>query len=140
MSDKIRVIALGILQRADGKILLDKGYDSKKDEYFYRPLGGGVEFGERGEDALIREFKEEINKDIEVVEDIKAVENIFEFEGEKGHQIMFLYKCKFVDESGYDLDEIVGFEDPSNISVWRSIKEIKEEKAKIYPQEILGIF
>ena len=73
MTGKIRVIALGILQRADGKILLDKGYDSKKDECFYRPLGGGIEFGEKGDEALIREFKEEVNKDIEIIEAITAV-------------------------------------------------------------------
>jgi len=139
MSEKIRVISLGILQREDGKILLDKGYGSKKDQNFYRPLGGGVDFGEKACNALIREFKEEIDKDIKVTEFITSVENIFEFEGRKGHEIVFLYKCYFTNENDMALEEIRGVEKPDNISVWRSIDDINAEGAKLYPEELADL-
>jgi 8-oxo-dGTP pyrophosphatase MutT (NUDIX family) len=40
--------------------LVAHGHDSVKSEDFYRPLGGGIEFGELSEAALRREIKEEL--------------------------------------------------------------------------------
>ncbi len=60
---QIRVLALGIIWRGD-ELLLAEGYDPSKRQTFYRPLGGGVEFGERASDALIREFDEELGVDL----------------------------------------------------------------------------
>jgi 8-oxo-dGTP pyrophosphatase MutT (NUDIX family) len=59
----IRVLALGIIWRGD-ELLLMEGYDPAKRQTFYRPLGGGVEFGEPGRDALIREFNEELGAEL----------------------------------------------------------------------------
>jgi len=56
---------------------------------FYRPLGGGIDFGERAEAALHREIHEELGRPIEVVDRMSVAENIFELDGEPGHQIMF---------------------------------------------------
>ena len=47
----IRPIALAII-RDQGRILVFEGRDPLKPETFYRPLGGGIEFGERGAEAL----------------------------------------------------------------------------------------
>jgi len=41
----IRSIAICVF-RHKNHILVAEGYDPVKDEYFYRPLGGGIEFGE----------------------------------------------------------------------------------------------
>ncbi len=49
---EIRPIVLGIA-RKDNKILVVEGYDKIKDETFYRCLGGGIEFLETSEVALI---------------------------------------------------------------------------------------
>jgi len=48
----------------NGKLLLNKGYDKVKNETFFRIIGGGVNFGERSEEALRREIKEELNSEI----------------------------------------------------------------------------
>lgn len=56
---EIRPIVLGIVKR-NNKILVSKGYDKKKNQTFYRCLGGGIEFLETSEEALKREFKEEL--------------------------------------------------------------------------------
>ncbi|MBU4225503.1 MAG: NUDIX domain-containing protein [Chloroflexi bacterium] len=58
-SEKIRPIAICVCCHKD-KILVAEGHDSKKNQTFYRPLGGTIEFGERGEETVRREFVEEI--------------------------------------------------------------------------------
>jgi len=136
MKKEIRIVALGILQRPDGKLLVDKGYDSIKKETFYRPLGGGVDFGEKSEEALVREFMEETGKEIVITKFMATVENIFEYEGKRGHQVMFLHKCVFKNKNDHDLKEIPSVENKNNTSVWKSIEEIRNKKAKLYPVEI----
>ncbi|MDX3188851.1 hypothetical protein PV458_10640 [Streptomyces sp. MN03-5084-2B] len=51
----IRPIVLAVLRRGDA-LLVFEAHDDVKGETFCRPLGGGIEFGERSIDALKREF------------------------------------------------------------------------------------
>ncbi len=60
---EIRPVVLGLVRR-NNKILVSEGHDKNKNETFYRCLGGGVEFLEKSQDALKREFKEELGIDI----------------------------------------------------------------------------
>ena len=49
----------------DGKrILVGDAFDPIKNELFYCPPGGGIEFGESSEEALRREIFEELGKEI----------------------------------------------------------------------------
>ncbi len=63
MSSKFNVRVYGILIN-DGAILVSDEY-IKKNKITKLP-GGGLEFGEGTKDCLIREFKEELNLDIEI--------------------------------------------------------------------------
>lgn len=130
----IRPLTLALIKNENNQYLHHEAYDSVSKEKFYRPLGGGIEFGERGEEALKREFLEEINQEIEVGRLLETFENIFVYEGEPGHQIILMYEAKFKDQDSYnkefEIDEsgkIVGK------AVWRSVKEIEDERAKLYP-------
>ena len=79
---EIRPIVLGLAIK-NNKILVSEGYDKVKDETFYRCLGGGIEFLEKSEEALKREFMEEININITVKDFLGISENIFTFQGKK---------------------------------------------------------
>ena len=136
MANHIRVVSLGLIQRKDGALLLDKGFDSHKNETFYRPLGGGVKFGETGTEALRREFMEELGVEITVSPLLQAFENIFVYEGERGHQIMLLYACAFVDESLYENKTFKRLDMPDAEAVWRTRQDIMVERSKLYPLEI----
>ena len=57
----IRVLALAVLLWRD-HLLCAEGYDTVKQQTFFRPLGGGVEFGERAELAAVRELREELSE------------------------------------------------------------------------------
>lgn len=54
---EIRPIVLGLAIK-NNKILVQEGFDKISKKTFYRCLGGGIEFLEKSEDALKREFSE----------------------------------------------------------------------------------
>lgn len=76
---QIRPIVLGLVTK-DNKILVSEGYDKTTNQTFYRCLGGGIEFQEKSNEALKREFLEEIGKDIIVKDFLGISENIFTYE------------------------------------------------------------
>lgn len=51
-ASRIRPLAVALICCADGAVLAEKCCDKVKREYFYRALSGGIEFGERAEQAL----------------------------------------------------------------------------------------
>ena len=94
---RIRPLALCVFFRGD-KIFVAQGYDSYARRTFYRPIGGRIEFGERGRAAVVRELREEINAEVTDLVYFGALENIFEYEGQPGHEIALIYKGRFADE------------------------------------------
>jgi len=100
---RIRPLALCVFRRED-KIFVARGYDSHKDQTFYRPIGGRIEFGERGSDAASREVREEIDAEVVDLAYLGALENIFTYEGEPHHEIILIYDGRFSDPA-LNLDE-----------------------------------
>lgn len=133
---KIRPIAIAVIKNDRAQLLLNEGFDSVKNETFYRPLGGGIDFGERGEQALIREFKEEIDQEIRVLELINTFENIFNYEGKQGHEIVLVYRAEFVSKTYQQSYELREAGHPVRKTVWKSLKEIRAQNSKIYPTGI----
>ena len=134
---KIRALSLALIEKED-KILAKKDYDSKKQEYFYRVPGGGIEFGETSEEALRREIREEFDVEIEEPKFVKVLENIFTYEGDPGHEIVFLYRVSFADKEVYDRKEfpvLDGSED--EVLHWFSKEELLE--GNFYPDGIKNV-
>ncbi|UED82197.1 NUDIX domain-containing protein [Lysinibacillus sp. CD3-6] len=52
------------LFRNDDLILVAEGFDEVKGEFYYRPIGGKIEFGETSAEAIQREVREEIEANI----------------------------------------------------------------------------
>ncbi len=96
----IRPVAICAFKHND-KILVCQAYDEVKNEAYYRPLGGGIEFQETGTDALNREIEEETGFKINNVKYLATFENIFVLEGEPRHEIILLYDARFSDPSVY---------------------------------------
>lgn len=131
---EIRPIVLGIAKNND-RILVSNGYDSVKDNTFYRCLGGGIEFHETSQEALKREFREELDIDIEVGEFCGIAENIFTFQGQKGHEIVFLYNINIKDEDYKEIFLVID-DDGEDEAIWVDIEDFKTGKKILYPEEI----
>lgn len=74
-SNKLRVRSCGILFEKN-KVLLVELMSPITNEWIWMPPGGGVEFGESLEEALVREFSEETGLSISVKELIHVNEVI----------------------------------------------------------------
>jgi 8-oxo-dGTP pyrophosphatase MutT (NUDIX family) len=76
-----------------------------------RPVGGAVEFGETREEALEREFHEELGCGITILGPWLAFENLYRHEGAQGHEFVFAANIRLNDASYYQRPEIDLVED-----------------------------
>lgn len=136
----IRPLVICIFQK-DHSILVSEGYDSIKGDYYYRPIGGGIEFGEKGSEALIREVDEEIEAAISNLQYLGTIENIFTFEGNTGHEIVQVYDAAFVDTSYYNKGSFVGKEDNGKTFkvMWKSLTDFQNGQLRLVPETLLEL-
>lgn len=136
-AQKIRVLALAIISQGD-RLFISQGFDPVKQETFYRVMGGGVDFGETSLEALKREFMEEIQAEITNIKYIACVENIFEYNGNPGHEIIQLYECDFVDPKFYQLEEITFNEgERQKKALWVDMEKFRSQQLRIVPENFL---
>lgn len=119
----IRNIAVGLPVR-DGYVLLSGATDSVKGEAFYRAIGGGIEFGETADLALRREFEEELGVALETVELLGVLENIFEYEGIAGHEIVHVFSVTAKELDLIPIDADLRVLDEGSPVGWKSISDI----------------
>ncbi len=140
--NQIRPIAICVFRNKD-RILVAEGYDPLKDEYFYRPLGGGIEFGETSAETICREMMEEIHVEVEKesLRYLGAVENIFQFNGTAGHENVMIFDGALKVSGLYDQPLIVGKEaDGEDIrAVWKGLDEFGIGKSILYPTGLLNM-
>lgn len=58
---------------------------------YHRLIGGSIDLGERAADAAEREVQEELGSGLVDVQPAGVVENIFEYNGELGHEVVFVF-------------------------------------------------
>jgi len=133
-TNQIEVKALCIILRNNKEILVGLGYDEVKKEHFGRIMGGGMNFGETAESAVRREIKEELLCEIENLEFVKLIENIFTYNGEQGHQITFLYKGNLANKNLYKQEKILVHDTNSFEAEWLPLSDVKNRKVKLYPE------
>jgi ADP-ribose pyrophosphatase YjhB (NUDIX family) len=136
---RLRAIALALVEHPDRPaILVSEGYDATRDEHFHRLLGGGIDFGERGEDAVRRELAEEIGVDIRVQRLAGTIENIFTYEGRPGHELVLVYKASFEDPTLYRRDRFDGIEEDPVNAIWH-VLEGPGSEIPVYPPGALEL-
>jgi ADP-ribose pyrophosphatase YjhB (NUDIX family) len=118
-------------------MLLSGTYDKVKKDYYYRPLGGHVDFNERAIDTVKREFMEEINAEIANLELSYIIENIFVCDGIPGHEIDYIFKGDFVNRELYEQKEFYFFEsNGEKVRVsWIKPEDCFNGKYRLVPEE-----
>jgi 8-oxo-dGTP pyrophosphatase MutT (NUDIX family) len=136
-SGRIRPLALAIIWRGD-EVLVQEGLDDKH----YRLVGGGIEFGEYGLDAIQREIQEELGAELVDVHYCQTIENLFVLNGNPGHEIVLVFEAQFADQTLYEQKEF-HFEDGGDglqfRAVWRSLDYFHTTGIPIYPNGILNL-
>lgn len=136
----IRPMVLTIVQR-NNEILVSKGQHLINGQPHYRPLGGGIDFGERSHETVAREMIEEINVPLKNIEFLEVIESLFHSQdGTPRHHIIFLYRAEFADESNYEIETFEIIEDYFTEQVfgeWKPIEPFKNETAILHPKQML---
>lgn len=131
---------LGIVRRGE-ELLVYEGTDPADDATFYRPLGGGIEFGELGTEALHREFDEELGVSLADPTYVETVENVFTYDGERYHELVRVYEADIVEDWPYDRDRF-RFTEPDtggeHTACWKRPDEFRSGDV-LYPEELLGL-
>jgi 8-oxo-dGTP pyrophosphatase MutT (NUDIX family) len=137
--NRVRAIAICVFRNRD-RILVAEGFDEAKNQVFYRPLGGTIEFGEYAIETVRREIMEEIQAEVYDLRYLGTLENIFTFNGEKGHEIVFVYDGKLINKALYEKEIIHGDEFGKPIKViWSDLNEIGPDSPALYPTGLLEL-
>lgn len=131
---EIRPIVLGIVKK-NNKILVSEGYDKTKNQTFYRSIGGGIEFLENSREALKREFKEEINVDVNVGNFVGISENIFSYNGKNAHELILFYDVD-INDSDYKEKYHIIDDNCETDAIWVDIDKFLNRELIIYPKEM----
>jgi ADP-ribose pyrophosphatase YjhB (NUDIX family) len=99
------VKAMAVIRRPrDGALLVSEDANPAG-ALFHRPLGGHVEFGEYADHTVRRELLEEIGQRLSDVRLLGVLENIFDWDGSRAHEIVFVFSASFQDDSAYEIAE-----------------------------------
>ncbi len=139
-SGKIRVLALAIIRRGDA-ILVSEGHDEVKQQTFYRPMGGGIEFSEAGQQTAAREVMEEIGEAVTDLRYLGTLENIFIYNDQTGHEICLIYDAVFVNEAVYQRETLEGTDDNETLYTarWMPLDFFRRGQAPLYPDGLLDL-
>ncbi|XWX03284.1 NUDIX domain-containing protein [Aggregatilineales bacterium SYSU G02658] len=138
---KIRVLALAALEHV-GHLFVSEGYDRVTGEVFYRPLGGRVEFGEYGAQAVVREFQEELQQRLIDVRYLGLCESLFTYEGQPAHEVVLVYRARFADAALYDLARTLEARDGDRllgVASWQPLARFQRGEARLYPVGLLAL-
>ena len=133
---RIRNLAVGLPVR-DGHVLVQEFGGADGEPPFVRAIGGGIEFGERADEALLREFLEELGVAVTAAELLAVTENIFTFLGRAGHEIVHIFSVECSALEAWPLDARVKVMDDESVVAWHRLDTLGGEGLPFYPDGAL---
>lgn len=144
---RIGTVALGLIVQ-DDHVLLEPMAEWLNVGLMWRPIGGFVEFGERAADAVVREFREELNRDVEVLRLLDVYENLTTFDVASGslavHEISFWYELRFAPHHRPDdLEPLESFEQDApdgsqrSRAHWLPAAELLAHAHPVFPPDLV---
>lgn len=136
--ETIRPKVIGIAKK-EGRLLVCEVLDDQGNLKGWCPLGGGIEFGETGEQALKREIAEELGCGIHISGSPSMYENLFEHHGVKGHEIILAFLVTFDDPKIYEKKRFQICESRGSLHYveWVEIDHFLSGKGTLFPQGLI---
>jgi len=128
----ISIVGIGVVKHGD-KYLMTKRKHPMRELNKWQFPGGGLEHGEKLEDCVIREIKEETGLNVKPV---KFVPKVFEIYREllgDWHGILIVYVCKMIDNS-----QRVVLNDEASEHRWATADEIRKYDSLLGLTEIIN--
>lgn len=134
LRSSIRNTVRGLIIKDERLLVLEEVLNNVT--YYYLP-GGGINFLETSEEAIIREIKEELKTKVIWNKPCCTLTNIFEIDGIRAHEITQIYYIE-VEDIDKIRDDAAMTADlfPSKIK-WISKEEFNNGRKTIYPKEIM---
>lgn len=135
----IRAKVVCLLRNGD-RILLVHITDPHDGRAFLIPPGGGVEFGETLEQAVVREIAEELGLKITAPRRVGMSENIFRYANKPEHELVFAYEADCTDAELCAREEVVVTESNGNLfsARWYTPSDIAATGLPVFPEGLLG--
>ncbi|MGF6823085.1 8-oxo-dGTP pyrophosphatase MutT (NUDIX family) [Microbacterium sp. ZKA21] len=128
----IRNISVGLPVK-EGHVLVLSGRDVSKGQDFYRAIGGGIEFGERADEALRREFLEELGVVLDGSRVLTVTENIFTYESSPGHEVAHVFAVECAALDALPLDAELHILDEGSPVRWVPIEDLRDGVRPLFP-------
>ena len=135
---RIKTKVIGLAFR-EGRLLAFEVTDDQGRLRGVRPLGGSIEYGETREEALAREFREELDTRIEITGEWTTFESVYETKGETRHEFLFaapitLLDCDIPTEGGVIYPEGDG---SLCTARWFEIEALARGEPTLFPDALL---
>lgn len=130
----IQVKAIGLVWRR-GLLLATEISNDDGTIKGVRPLGGRVEFGETWQEALVREFEEELGITVEIAGSLMVFENIYVHHGARGHEVVFAADVTIPEDVYVDDAPITFVEDNGEtcLARWFDVSALDQGGLELYP-------
>jgi ADP-ribose pyrophosphatase YjhB (NUDIX family) len=137
---RIRPLAIGLARRGD-RLLAMRVTDDHGALKGVRPPGGTVEFMESAAAAVAREFQEEFSAAIAIEGPAQVLENLYEHHGHPGHEIVFAFPIRLLDESFYARARFTIDEGNGNVfdAEWFDLARIRSGEVKLFPTGLAAL-
>lgn len=135
---RIRVIAVAVVVR-DGYVLGELYPATTERPAFLRAPGGGVEPGESADAAVRRELAEELGASVAGTELLGVIENIFDNEGQPGHEIAYVFAVRSPELDALAMQDRIHVLDGDTAVGWYRIDDLHPDVFPFYPPGALDL-
>ncbi len=136
---RLRPVAVAAVRRVDGAMLVQRGRDTTRGQTFHRLIGGGIDFGETAEQAVVREWQEELSARLQDVRLLGWVENLFTFEGSPGHELLAVHVGRVQDAHVLDRDDLGAIPGTTSTAHWVPGAQVLHGPLPLHPPGVAAL-